>query len=184
MLKTTLHSLFYWILSSPSGNTGSCWTLHSLFYWTLALPPGSTGRFWRQHCILCSTEFSPYWIPSLLSDNTGRCWRQPCLLCSAEFSPHLQITLVGVEDNAAFLVELSHHLHGQTTDGRLKVRLFCIHHDAYFLLWCVLKKIEGKPVCNTQGNPWSKTHTLLKASFRITFFKGCISVSVCVWVHA
>lgn len=41
---------------------------------------------------------------------------------------HLQVTLVGVENDCLLSVEFPLHFQGQPTDGWLEVCLLCIHH--------------------------------------------------------
>lgn len=52
---------------------------------------------------------------------------------------HLQVTLVGVEDDRLLSVELSLHFQRQTADGGLEVRLLGVNHQPHSLLHGVLE---------------------------------------------
>lgn len=50
---------------------------------------------------------------------------------------HLEITLIGVEDDRFFLVILSHHFHGYSVDRRLEIGLLSIYHHSDIGLFSV-----------------------------------------------
>lgn len=52
---------------------------------------------------------------------------------------HFKVALVGVEDVRFFSVEDPLHLQGQSADGRLEIRLFCVHHQPHAVLHSVLE---------------------------------------------
>ena len=53
---------------------------------------------------------------------------------------HLQVALVGVEDDGHLLVKSLLHLQGQSADGRLEIGLLGIHHESHSILYCMLGK--------------------------------------------
>ena len=53
---------------------------------------------------------------------------------------HLQVALVGVEDDGHLLVKSPLHLQGQSADGRLEIGLLGIHHESHSILYCMLEK--------------------------------------------
>lgn len=57
----------------------------------------------------------------------------------AVMQPHLEVTLVGVENDGLLPVEPPLHLQGQATNGRLEVRLLGIHHQPDAVLQGVLQ---------------------------------------------
>lgn len=57
----------------------------------------------------------------------------------AVMQPHLEVTLVGVENDGLLPVEPPLHLQGQAADGRLEVRLLGIHHQSDAVLQGVLQ---------------------------------------------
>lgn len=52
---------------------------------------------------------------------------------------HLQVTLVGVEDDGLLSVEFSLHFQSQPADGRLEVRLLGVDHQPHPVLQGVLE---------------------------------------------
>lgn len=52
---------------------------------------------------------------------------------------HFEVALVGVEDVGFFSVEDPLHLQGQSADGWLEIRLFCVHHQPHAVLHSVLE---------------------------------------------
>jgi hypothetical protein len=62
---------------------------------------------------------------------------------------HLQVALIRVEDVRLLLVVCPHHLHTQTVDGRLKIRLLSVDHDSHVALYTVLYNTDNQRLTHT-----------------------------------
>ena len=90
---------------------------------------------------------------------------------------HLEVTLVGVEDDWLFFVEYPLHLQGQSTNGRLEVRLLGVHHQPHPVLHSMLEhtrciygiySFKRLPACDTHqcaeeksANPTRNRHLII-----------------------
>lgn len=72
---------------------------------------------------------------------------------------HLQVTLVGVEDDRLLSVEFSLHFQRQTADGGLEVRLLGVNHQPHSMLHGVL---ESTRKSLTLGSSQGSVKTIFK----------------------
>lgn len=82
---------------------------------------------------LSLSDLNP-WTAELHYSTTG------AAVQTCEVRPHLQVALVGVENDGLVPVEDPLHLQGQSANGRLEVGLLGVHHQPHAVLQSVLRE--------------------------------------------